>query len=210
MMKRVGIMLLTAMVGMCLTANGQMLQDIQGKPVETEKQKRVDVSLGAGVNGGWMVSRVYTPMGDYSWKGGTGYFGELNCVFAKGFGFGADYEHSETSYPVSFRVDSKLKLDFVLPYFLYSTPAGADWLFRAMIGIGYAHYRDDDKGQGGFGVKSAVGIEYQVNKHMGLALEIERRSATFSEPEEFTLYKNRNESFGYSRLAASLGLMIHL
>lgn len=210
-MKKVRMMLLLALFGMSHAASGQMLNDVKGQNVDADGTKKVDVSLGMGVNAGWMTSRVYTPVGDYTWKGGAGYFGELNCVFAKGLGFGVDYEHSETGYPVGYGNDSKLKLDFLLPYFLYSGQVDDKWLLRAMVGIGYSHYQDADRGQGGFGLKTAMAVEYLLNRHLGLALELERRTSSFSEPEEFSSYKKyKNESFGYSRLAVNLGLMVHL
>ena len=193
--------LLPAFTCMCMTANGQMLQDIKGQKILADNQKKVDISLGFGVNAGFVTSKVYTPLGSYSWEGGMGYVGELNCVFAGGYGFGADYEHSETSYPVSHGLDNSLKLDFVMPHFLYSAAMNDKWLFRAKVGLGYAHYNDGDKAQTGFGFKSGLGVEHKL----------EQRTAYFSEPEDFSYYKKRDsEKFGYSRLAVNLELVYHL
>ena len=202
--------LLPAFTCMCMTANGQMLQDIKGQKILADNQKKVDISLGFGVNAGFVTSKVYTPLGSYSWEGGMGYVGELNCVFAGGYGFGADYEHSETSYPVSHGLDNSLKLDFVMPHFLYSAAMNDKWLFSAKVGLGYAHYNDGDKAQTGFGFKSGLGVEHMFNRHLGVALELEQRTAFLSEPDGFSYYKKNNEKYGYSRLSVNLELVYHL
>lgn len=202
--------LLPAFTCMCMTANGQMLQDIKGQKILADNQKKVDISLGFGVNAGFVTSKVYTPAGDYSWEGGMGYDGEVNCVFASGYGFGVDYEHSETSYPVGRGLDYSLKLDFVMPHFLYSAAMNEEWLLRAKVGLGYAHYNDGEKAQTGFGFKTGLGVEHMFSRHLGVALQLEQRTAFFSEPDGFSYYKKNNEKFGYSRLAVNLELVYHL
>ena len=211
--KRLALALMVG--GVCATASAQDFQEyqeFQRELVKKNNQKRnVDVSLGLGVNGGWVTSKVYTPIGEYSWKGSQGYTGELNCVFANGFGIGVDYQHSEASYPIGYgNTESELKLDYVLPYLIYGGSVGGNWLLKAMFGIGYGHYSDAGEGQGGFAMKTAATVEYLLNKHLGLALEVESRSSYYSEPEGFSNYKKNNESFGYSRLSFNLGLMVHI
>ena len=202
--------LLPTFTCMCMTANGQMLQDIKGQKILADNQKKVDISLGFGLNAGFVTSKVYTPAGDYSWEGGMGYDGEVNCVFASGYGFGVDYEHSETSYPVGRGLDYSLKLDFVMPHFLYSAAMNEEWLLRAKVGLGYAHYNDGDKAQTGFGFKTGLGVEHMFSRHLGVALQLEQRTAFFSEPDGFSYYKKNNEKYGYSRLSVNLELIYHL
>lgn len=211
-MKNIKRLALVLMIGgVCATASGQEYQEFQRELVKTDNQRKVDVSLGFGVNGGWMTSRVYTPVGEYSWKGGLGYTGELNCMFASGFGIGVDYQHSETSYPIGYgNMESELKLDYVMPYLIYGGSVGGNWLLKAMFGIGYGHYSDAGDGQGGFGLKTAASVEYLLNRHLGVALELESRSSYYSEPEGFSSYKKNNETYGYSRLSVNLGLKVHV
>lgn len=213
-MKSLRRMMLAVVTGACIAANGQMLQDIKGEQTGMSGSKKgPDVSLGIGVDGGWMTSKVYTPAGDYTWKGGVGFVAKMNCVFSSGMGFGMDYEHSQTSYPVGpfTSTTSGLNLDYYMPYFLYSTSAGGNWLFCASVGLGVAHYKKEGVSQTGLGFKTALGVEYMVHKNVGIALDVERRIATFSEPDDFNYYKkNKNESYGFSRLAIGLGLLLHL
>ena len=97
-----------------------------------------------------------------------------------------------------------------MPHFLYSAAMNEEWLLRAKVGLGYAHYNDGEKAQTGFGFKTGLGVEHMFSRHLGVALQLEQRTAFFSEPDGFSYYKKNNEKYGYSRLSVNLELIYHL
>jgi opacity protein-like surface antigen len=75
--------------------------------------------------------------------------------------------------------------------------------------MGYAHYSDGDESKGGFGTKWGIGVEYQLNKTVGIGIGIRHYVATFSK-EENPYYDSDKYTNGFKRLALNAGLRIYL
>lgn len=189
-----------------LTVQAQEPAEIESTP----KTKNTNHALSANVSPGWITTEVFTPEGKHSWRTGIGYELGYRCLFKSGYGFGIDYAHSHTSYP-SYHYDGHYSLDinYVGPAIVYGGNIGKQWIATVEAGMGYAHYNNGDESKSGFGTKWGVGVEYQLNKGIGIGIGIRHHVATFSKQEN-SYYDSDKYTNGFKRLSINAGLRIYL
>lgn len=160
-----------------------------------------------------ITSKVISPRGYESKKGGVDFLLEFEHVNGKGVGFGLNVKYNKTSFDDY----SNLQLYYMGPSFVYNYVTSMNWRWDLAVGIGYALYKDSPgKGknlfygmqtQSGIGFMSKIGVDYLLSDRLGIGVEANSVSHNFSKPEGFQLEKN--EHYGFSTLSLTAGLRFY-
>ena len=160
---------------------------------------------------GWIASRVTTPVGSYTWRGGAGYELSYRRIGASGYGVDFAYAHSQTNFPTySPSVDYKLKFDQFIASILYGGRVGRASIAAVGIGVGYALYNDDDERVGAFTYRTMLDLEYLLSSHLGIGLGADYTMLISSKQNVPGYSKKENEVNGFKRLTLKAGIRIHL
>ena len=201
------IKVITLLIG-CMTWMGVQAQEpVTSEDIQQERTMKHTLILNASP--GWITSKVFTPHIAYSWRFGMGYNLGYRYLPYYGFGFGIDYDYCQTSYPIDYWYDDTINLHHIEASLIYGGHIGKTWIATVEAGIGYAIYSEEGESHGGFGWKSALGIEYLQNRSVGIGLDIQNHKATFSGQKDF--YGNDSEYVnGFSRFSINIGIRYHL
>ena len=193
------------LLGSMATLNGQAQETLPAK-----QPSKASHTLSANASPGWITTKVFTPQGKYSWRFGMG--GELNyrCLFHSGYGFGLEYAYNQTGYPVAGSVNENLKINYAGASFVYGGTISSGWIAAVSLGMGYANYAESGESHSGFGTKTSLSIERQLNKVLGIGLELGHHVLTFSKQESNDYYDADEYTNGFKRLSVSIGFRIHI
>ena len=137
------------------------------------------------VNGGlsFITSKMYLP--DYthgarvksqSWQPGFMASADYEHYWKSGWGFGLNFFYDYTSYRIDGNKGAHAYLDlkstYIGPSLAYSGCFNKYWRVACAFGMGYGHLGGDLSDSGGFGMMYKAGIEYMVNSHFGLGVEL--------------------------------------
>ena len=160
-----------------------------------------------------ITSKVVSPRGNESRKGGVDCLLEFEHVNGKGIGFGLNVKYNKTTFDDY----GYLQLYYMGPSFVYNYVTSMNWRWDLAVGIGYAMYKDGaGKGnnsfygmqtQSGIGFMSKIGIDYLLSDRLGIGVEVNNVSHNFSKPEGFQLGKN--EHYGFHTLSLTAGLRFY-
>lgn len=153
---------------------------------------------------GWIISKIYTNQGEYSWLSGMGFELSYRYLTSNGYGFSIEYAHNETTF-TSVPYES-LKLNYVGASFNYGGHISEKWIGNVGIGLGYAYYSNGSYNEYGLGIKTSVGLEWRFTKHVGVGVELDN-TAVFL-PKQDNLPKDYTS--GIRRLSINAGLRIYI
>lgn len=153
---------------------------------------------------GWIISKIYTNQGEYSWLSGMGFELSYRYLTSNGYGFSIEYAQNETTF-TSVPYES-LKLNYVGASFNYGGHISEKWIGNVGIGLGYAYYSNGSYNEYGLGIKTSVGLEWRFTKHVGVGVELDN-TAVFL-PKQDNLPKDYTS--GIRRLSINAGLRIYI
>lgn len=192
--------LLSAILAFALSAQAQKDNDALYSEPGISKPTPHTISFDVGP--AWITSKMYTPSGTYSWRGGFELGVEYSCVFSRGYGFGISYLQNSTSYP-----EGKARVNFMGPSFVYAGFLSRKWRGIAEIGMGYSSFYNGYSTESGFGVKYSTGMEYMLSDNIGISAKL--RSLTVYIGGKNEDYGDSDERNGVARLAFQLGVNFH-
>ena len=186
---------------------GITLEDVAGmkeKEKEQEKAMRTPrntfiVNLGYG----WITSRVEMRSGTYKWKGGPEYKVAYNWVGKKGYGFGLECAAFSTDFP-----EETVTLGYVAPSLVYCQKIDEKWIIRGTVSFGYAWNGAGRDRFSGIAAELSWGVEYMLNRVIGLGLGVEWWRASLTRPDDFSsaVIVIDSERHGVNRLGIQGGL----
>ncbi len=134
-----------------------------------------------------------------------------------GFDYALAYQHLwqligfELSYEAaSFRFNNNIKnsVTCIGPSLVLSLMFGKHWRYEFLVGINYAHYREEYKNlkytEDGAAFRLGTGLDFMFNQHLGLGIDIDFHSFKLDEPEGVNLPDN--EFYGIKRANLTGGL----
>ncbi len=170
---------------------------------EQKKERRAPLNtITANVGYGWITSKLYSSFGQsYKSKGGMEWKLEYDRVFSKGLGFGLQYSGFKASLP-----DGDLRLSYLAPSFLIRSKY-KNWVFKYGIGLGVFIYDDEYYHFTRLGTNLDLGMEYMLNKHVGLGISTSCIGASL--PKQEGAKYDKDESSGISRINVQGGIRFY-
>lgn len=151
---------------------------------------------------GWITSKLYSSFGQaYHSKGGMEWKLEYDRIFSKGLGFGLQYSGFKASLP-----DGDLKLSYLAPSFVVRSKY-KNWVFKYGLGLGVFIYDDEFYHSTRLGTNLDLGMEYMLNKHVGLGVSTSCIGASLPKQEGATY--DKDESSGISRINVQGGIRFY-
>lgn len=153
---------------------------------------------------GWITTKVYTPKGTYRGTRGSGFEVSYRHLTSS-YGFSIDYNHSETTFPVSALENATLRLnhyDFML---LCGGQIGKTVIATASAGIGMAHSYDGHNNKAGLSSKVQLNLEIRANRWIGFGASVSHTTATFGKMDFYS-----DVIDGFKRVALNFGLRIYM
>lgn len=182
------------------------MEDAVGmQEAQKEQEKRIRVPRNTFIVNfgyGWITSEVVMRSGSYKWKGGGEYKVAYNWVGDGGYGFGVECEAITTDFP-----EELVTLGYVAPVFVYCQKLGERWMVRGTASIGYTWNGAGNDRFSGVAVELNWGVEYMLNKVIGLGLGARWWRASISRPDG--IYSGMiviNDRHGVNRLGIQGGL----
>lgn len=179
------------------------------KPFGTQIQRRPRQKLprnvlGVGVGPSRVMSKVYGVDGNVVHsKGGMQFWADYAHIWQSGLGVGLDFAYNHTTYGGLTRVN----MYYVGPSVGYHYVTTQRWHWSCSIGVGYASLNEMDvMKQHGVGTMSKLGVAYVLNDHVGLGLQINSLSRSFSNPG---VSLDDDERYGIATLDAALSLSFY-
>ncbi len=150
----------------------------------------------------WITSHMETPKGTnhpFGWEANL----EYEHVWRTGIGFGINTSLYRTSFTEKDNgINGDMTLFYVGPSIVFANKFDKHWRASGAIGVGYAYIDDVLSHQSCVGYFAKLGIEYLLNAHWGIGLDL-NVSQNFKKSEGIKLRDNNR--LGIERLGLLFG-----
>ena len=186
------------------------------------------------VNGGldFVTSKMYLPENLYygnqivahSWRPGVSVSADYEHLWKSGWGVGVNFIYTDTRYSAKGHIvnqqtneHEKISLSlttvYIGPSVVYGGTFGGHWRAECALGMGYGQLGGRLADNGGFAIMSKGGIEYMINSHIGVGVEL-NSLVVFTKDEELEDFKKyypseSDVSSGVSHAGVAAGLRFH-
>lgn len=197
---------------------------------QTGEQTSNVIKLNGGLD--FVTSKMYLPDNLYygsqvvahSWRPGVSVSADYEHLWKSGWGFGVNFIYNDTHYsakghPVNQQANEykKISMSLTSTYIgasaVYGGRLNEHWIAECSLGMGYGKLGGRLADNGGFGMMTKGGIEYLINSHFGVGVEL-NSLVIFTKDEELEEFKKyypseSDTSSGVSRVGMAVGLRFH-
>ena len=197
---------------------------------QTTEQLRNIIKLSGGLD--FVTSKMYLPENlyhgnqvvAYSWRPGVSVSADYEFLWKSGWGIGVNLIYNDTHYSAKGHVidqqtNERQKIDLSLtsiyigPSVVYGGSFNEHWRAECALGMGYGHLGGRLAENSGFGIMSKGGIEYLINRHFGVGVELNSliifTKDDYLEEIKKAYPSESDVSSGVSRLGVSAGMRFH-